>query len=227
MELKKSPQADIENKRNALASTGLMVALAFVLIAFQWVSFEKKEIKIYNRVMDVLEDEIIEMAELPPPPLNTPPPPPPPPPATPEELDIVEDDEDIEETEITFLDEIDTVPPAPPAIVAPVVDDAVYEVVEQQAGYPGGFGELMKYLGENIKYPAMAREAGVTGKVYVSFVVEKDGSVTDVKLLRGIGSGCDEEAIRVVKSMKNWIPAQQRGKAVRSRFKLPVIFRLK
>ena len=84
----------------------------------------------------------------------------------------------------------------------------------------------MKYLHNNMKYPLQAKELGIQGKVFLSFVVEKDGSVTDVSLLRGIGGGCDEEAIRVVKNMPKWIPGKQRNIPVRVRFNLPVNFRL-
>lgn len=90
----------------------------------------------------------------------------------------------------------------------------IFTVVEQQATFPGGVKELNKYLAQNIKYPQQARETGTQGKVYLTFVVEKDGSITDIKILRDIGSGCGEEAIRVVKSMPRWTPAMQRGKKV-------------
>ena len=93
-------------------------------------------------------------------------------------------------------------------------------------GFPGGDVARMKYLRDNMKYPQMARESGIQGKVFVTFVVEKDGKVTDVRVLRGIGGGCDEEAIRVVKSMPKWNPGKQRGKPVRVQFNLPIIFKL-
>jgi protein TonB len=86
--------------------------------------------------------------------------------------------------------------------------------------------DLYSYLGNNIKYPVMAKESGIQGKVYVTFVVERDGSITDVKVLRGIGGGCDEEAVRVVASMPRWKPGKQRGKPVRVQYNLPVRFTL-
>ncbi|MEN8225218.1 MAG: energy transducer TonB, partial [Bacteroidota bacterium] len=86
--------------------------------------------------------------------------------------------------------------------------------------------KLYAYLGNNIKYPVMAKESGIQGKVYVTFVVETDGSITDVKVLRGIGGGCDEEAIRVVSTMPKWKPGKQRGKPVRVQYNLPVRFTL-
>jgi protein TonB len=105
----------------------------------------------------------------------------------------------------------------------------LFHNVEQMPSFPGGTAKLYKYLSENIRYPEVAKEAGIQGKVYISFVVEKDGSIADVKILRGIPGGkmCDNEAMRVVKNMPNWSPGKQRGKAVRVSYNLPVQFRLR
>ena len=84
----------------------------------------------------------------------------------------------------------------------------------------------MEYVAKNIKYPQIARETGIQGRVFVSFVVEPDGSISNVKLLRGIGGGCDEEAMRVIKSLPKWKPGKQRGKAVRVSYQIPVFFKL-
>jgi len=105
-------------------------------------------------------------------------------------------------------------------------EHTVLEIVENMPEFPGGESALEKYLATNIKYPQAARESGVIGKVFVNFVVEKDGSITDVKVLRGIGRGCDEEAVRVVKGMPKWKPGTQKGKPVRVSFNLPVEFTL-
>jgi protein TonB len=111
--------------------------------------------------------------------------------------------------------------------VAPVVPDSqVYVVVEKQPSYPGGQDGYRKFLIENIKYPEEALKKGVTGTVFITFVVEKDGSVTHVKVLRGIGSGCDEEALRVVKMMPKWVPGELKGKKVAVQFNLPIRFNL-
>ena len=99
-------------------------------------------------------------------------------------------------------------------------------VVESMPEFPGGEAALYKFLGENIKYPQMAKESGIQGRVFVTFVVERNGSVTDVRVLRGIGGGCDEEAVRVVQNMPSWTPGKQRGKAVRVQYNLPVKFTL-
>lgn len=104
--------------------------------------------------------------------------------------------------------------------------ETVFTVVEESAMFPGGQDELIKYLAQNIKYPKQARVRGVEGLVSVSFVVEKDGSLTDIKLLRDIGSGCGQEALRVVKEMPKWKPAKLKGEIVRMQFNLPVKFTL-
>ncbi|NVO20649.1 MAG: energy transducer TonB [Bacteroidetes bacterium] len=110
------------------------------------------------------------------------------------------------------------------------VVEEVYEkpftVVEQMPEFPGGEQSMMKFLRENIKYPQMARESGIAGSVYVTFVVNKSGQISDVRILRGIGGGCDEEALRVVRAMPSWIPGRQNGKSVPVQFNLPIKFTL-
>ncbi len=110
-----------------------------------------------------------------------------------------------------------------------VVEEEVvkpYVVVEQMPEFPGGDRTMRKFLEDNIRYPMMARESGISGTVYVTFVVSVNGHISDVKLLRGIGGGCDEEAIRVVKTMPAWIPGRQTGKPVPVQFNLPIKFSL-
>lgn len=108
----------------------------------------------------------------------------------------------------------------------PEVENKIFDVVEQMPSFPGGNGALMKYLAENIKYPVVAQENGVQGRVVVSFVVEKDGSITDVQVVRSVDPSLDREAQRVVKSMPKWIPGKQNGSAVRVKYNVPVSFRL-
>lgn len=103
-------------------------------------------------------------------------------------------------------------------------DDAVYSIVSEQPSFPGGKQEMMKFISDNRKYPAEAKAKDIHGKVIVAFVVERDGSLSDVKIRRGIGYGCDEEAIRLIKSMPKWTPGKQNGKAVRVSMMLPVSF---
>lgn len=104
--------------------------------------------------------------------------------------------------------------------------DSVYSVVEQDPEFPGGMEAMYKYLAENIKYPEQAKADGIQGRVFVRFVIEADGSVTNAQVLRGIGGGCDEEALRVVEAMPKWTPGKQQGKPVRVQFNLPIIFKL-
>ena len=105
-------------------------------------------------------------------------------------------------------------------------NDMVFDVVEVMPQYPGGQIAMLKYIMENIKYPKQIMEEGIQGRVTVSFIVEKDGRVSNVRLLRSVQSALDKEAIRVVKSMPKWTPGKQNGKPVRVRFNLPVMFKL-
>ncbi|MBR5082689.1 MAG: TonB family protein [Bacteroidales bacterium] len=115
---------------------------------------------------------------------------------------------------------------APAIVEEKVVEEEIFQIVEEMPSFPGGESKMMEYIGKNIKYPQIARETGIQGRVFVSFVVEPDGSISNVKVLRGIGSGCDEEAVRVVKSMPKWKPGKQRGKAVRVSYQTAIYFRL-
>ena len=108
----------------------------------------------------------------------------------------------------------------------PEVENKVFDVVEQMPSFPGGQQALMDYLSNNVKYPVVAQENGVQGRVVVSFVVEKDGSITDVKVVKSVDPSLDKEAARVVKSMPRWIPGKQNGSAVRVKYNVPVSFRL-
>ncbi|HHW81616.1 MAG TPA: energy transducer TonB, partial [Bacteroidales bacterium] len=117
-------------------------------------------------------------------------------------------------------------PPPPPKAVEEEATEEIFVVVEQQPEFPGGMSALMKFLGDNIKYPVIAQENGIQGRVITTFVVERDGSITDINVVRGQDPSLDKEAVRVIKTMPRWKPGQQRGKPVRVRFTLPVQFRL-
>jgi periplasmic protein TonB len=175
------------------------------------------------------------------------PPPPPPPPPPPEAMvekvkftaPIVVEDSTIE-TGLVSMDDLNKkgnvevpseeveveVKDEKPKVIETPVQAEIFTVVEEQPGYPGGEEARIGFLQQNIKYPEEAKELGIQGKVFVTFVVEIDGSITDVRVLRGIGGGCDEEAIRVVKSMPKWVPGKQRGVPVRVQFNLPIKFTL-
>jgi periplasmic protein TonB len=191
----------------------------------------------------IVENKTVETEMLNAPKSEEPPPPPPPPPPP----DVVQQQRfvapvvtsDSVETTMVSQDELSTkVNAEAPAEENIVVEETktqvieqeapkeIFTVVEEQPTYPGGDEARIKFLQANMKYPEEAKELGVQGKVFVTFVVEVDGSITDVKVLRGIGSGCDDEAIRVVKSMPKWVPGKQRGVPVRVQFNLPINFKL-
>ena len=104
--------------------------------------------------------------------------------------------------------------------------DGVYQIVDEMPQYPGGEAAMMDYVAQNVVYPKEAQEKGISGRVFVGFIVEKDGSVSEVKVLRGIGGGCDEEAVRVIKAMPKWKPGKMKGKPVRVSYMMPIIFKL-
>ena len=106
------------------------------------------------------------------------------------------------------------------------VEEEVFDMVEQAPQFPGGQAELMAWLGKNIRYPVIAQENGIQGRVICQFVVGSDGSVRDIKVMRGVDASLDKEAVRVIQSMPKWIPGRQNGKAVSVRYTLPVTFRL-
>ena len=133
----------------------------------------------------------------------------------------VEGNDEVGGEVLKIRDEI--VPPEPPKHVE---DNKIFEVVEQNPMFPGGYGALMSWLSQNIKYPVIAAENGVQGRVIVQFVVEKDGSITDVKVAKSVDPSLDKEAARVIKSMPNWIAGRQNGSPVRVRFTVPVSFKL-
>lgn len=223
MEVKKSPKADLENKRVIFTQIGLIVTLAIVFLAFEYKSYDERSLDLMQRTAEDITEEIIPITE------QKPPPPPPPPPRQVTVLQVVEDDVEVEESieidvETDQSEEIEVY--IPPPQEETIDEQEIFTVVESMPEFPGGQQAMMEYIARNIRYPAMARESGIQGRVFVNFVVERDGSVTNVRVLRGIGGGCDEEAIRVVKAMPKWTPGRQRGQAVRVSFNLPVRFTL-
>ncbi len=224
MEVKKSPKADLENKKSVFMQIGLVVTLAIVLIAFEWTStdvdasqFEMvEELEAEEEIMPITRQEEVK------------PPPPPPPPKVADVLNIVEDDVeldeelDIEDTEMEEDTEIDF---SDLAMEEEESDDApVFFIVEDMPEFPGGEEALRKYIAQSVKYPVIAQENGIQGRVYVSFVVNTKGKVTDVKIARGVDPNLDKEAIRVVQAMPAWKPGKQRGKAVKVSYTVPINF---
>ena len=224
MELKKNPEANLENKKLVYFLTGLLLALGVVLVSFEWTQYEGGVGSLGDLEVFLDEEEMIPITQ------QTPPPPPPPPPQT-TIIEIVEDDEEIEEEleiEDTEMDEDDVfeIVDIPEEVVAA---PQIFHIVEQQPEFPGGQKELMIWLRDNTKFPPIAKDAGITGVVYVQFVVREDGKVDpdDITILRGVHPALDNEAMRVVRKMPSWKPGRQRGKPVAVYYKLPFRFNLK
>jgi protein TonB len=234
---------------------GVLIAIAaFLFIVFSsqfhlfsFLASSKKEKEVS------LEMTNVELPPPPPPPVEAPPPPPPPPPVRPTikfvEMIAKEDEKVAEEQPITKVEEIKEtqvstatqegdvnakaiIDPGPGPVTAAPAPEApkepeIFDRAEVMPSYPGGVPELMKFLQKNIRYPSLARENGLEGKVIVKFYVDKDGTVRDPVVLKdGVGGGCADEAIRVIKSMPKWTPGSQRGKSVKVYYTLPVTFKL-
>ena len=232
MEVKKSPKADLEPGKPTWLLLGYVIVLAFMFVAFEW---SKRDIKIDTSqvVQDIeFEEEIMPITEQ----ENIPPPPPPPaevPQQVPEILNIVDDDQDVEDVQIQSNEDLGEKVEIK-QFVAPTViekeepkEEEIFVVVEDMPEPPGGIAELMKFLGKNIKYPTIAQENGIQGRVVVEFVVNKDGTIVDPRVVRGVDPSLDKEAIRVKKKKKKWKPGKQGGKPVRVKYTVPVTFRLK
>jgi len=223
MEAKKTPEADLSKKSGMFLNLGLAISVGLCLFAFEYKSYDDRNLKDLGSVTDEFE-ELLDI------PITEQPPPPPPPieqpviQEIPDEVEIEEKIEvnfDVDEQEETVIKEVVIAD-------APVVEkaDEIFDVVENSPEFPGGMEAWNQYLSKNLKYPTQARRMGIEGTVYVVFVVNTDGSVQDVELLRGIGGGCDEEALRVVSGAPKWSPGKQRGRPGRVRMRLPIRFKL-
>ncbi|HHT03134.1 MAG TPA: TonB family protein [Bacteroidales bacterium] len=229
MEIKKTDKADLENKKALFIQLGLIVALSLVIFAFEYKTYDTKESTMIQReAIQEVEEVVMATQEE-----TAPPPPEDVPQAETTEFEIIDDSKTIErEFNISSFQQTSNVQASVAKVEIKIEEEEVQEekviftVVEQEASFPGGIQKLNEYLATSIKYPQQAKETGTKGRVMLTFVVERDGSITDIKVLRDIGSGCGEEAKRVVKEMPKWQPAKQRGKAVRQQFVLPVSFNL-
>ena len=175
----------------------------------------------------VFEEEMIPITEQEPPKQA---PPPPEAPKLEEIIEIAENDEDIEETTIDASDDIQAaveVKYTPVEVEEEEVEEQqIFQVVEEMPEFPGGMAECMKWLSKNMKYPQISQENGVQGRVIVQFVVNADGTIVDPVVVRGVDPYLDKEALRVIGLMPKWKPGKQRGKEVRVKYTLPVMFRL-
>lgn len=223
MEQKKNPKADLNKKWWLFYFIGLTITLALVLTAFEWKSYDDTGLMELGQVEDDFED----IMDIPP---TEQPPPPPPVVQLPEIIEVPDEEEieeeievdlDVEVTEETVIEDI-VFEEAPEEEEV----DEIFTIVEDKPTFPGGDGAMYKYLGKSIDYPSQARRMGIEGRVFVQFIVDKDGSIKEVQAIKGIGAGCDEEAVRVIKAMPSWKPGKQRGRPVKVRMVLPVFFKL-
>ena len=233
MQLKKNPKADLTKNSSLYFAIGLASVLLFSWVAIEWKTYEKSAFDYEALNVDDEDDDEVPITEQ----IKTPPPPPPPPPA-PEIIEIVEDEEDVEETviESTETDQEEIVE------VVDVVDDfedvdVPFAVIEEVPLFPGCekvakserrkcFQEqINKHIRKNCRYPEIAQEMGIQGRVYVNFIISKDGSITNIRM-RGPDKNLEKEAKRIISKLPKMTPGKQRGRPVRVPFSIPISFRL-
>ncbi|MBP8782080.1 MAG: TonB family protein [Paludibacteraceae bacterium] len=227
MEIKKTPKANLENKKTMAILIGLVLALGIMFIAFEW---SKNEIKVYEDAIQgefVEDEEMIEVTFRD----ETPPPPPPPIQETvlSDIIDIRDDKEDIQTKDFDSEDDKNKKVVIQAPIAAPVEDpeeSRIHVVVERMPEFPGGEAAMSQFINRTIRYPVIAQENGIQGRVVVQFVVNTDGKIVDVEVVRGVEESLDKEAVRVVKAMPPWNPGRQGGKNVRVKYTLPIRFRI-
>ena len=229
MEIKKSEKANLENKKLLFLEIGLVVSLLIVFIAFEWTQKETKVSILEDTTEVVLEEEIIPITQ------ETPPPPPAAPkiPILSDQIDIVDDEIELEDDMFMNLEDdaslgveiMDYV-----EVEEEVVEEEAipFQLVEEKPSFQGGdANQFSKWVNQRLVYPEIAKENGVQGRVTLQFTVEKDGSVTKVKVLRGVDPSLDKEAVRVVSMSPKWKPGKQRDRAVPVTYTFPVIFQLR
>lgn len=236
MEIKKSKKADLEGTKGTGLLIGYILGLALMFIAFEWTTHEYVETEpVVYAAYATMEEEVVPITQ---PIFTAAPPPPAEAPQVAEILDIVDDDTEIEEETIESSEATTEAISGPvshvsgPVVAGPMVEaegsdeDEIFQVVEQMPEFPGGMEALMQYLSKNIKYPSSALENGIQGRVLIEFVVNKDGSIVDPNIIKSVDPACDKEAMRVIKGMPKWTPGKQRGKPVRVKYTVPVLFRI-
>lgn len=228
MEKKKSSKADLEGKRNTFFLVGLVLALGVTLLAFEWTTKPAKVEGLGEIMAQEVEEEIIPITREP----EVKPPPPPPPPKVVEVLNIVDDEIEIEnelEIEDTEADEstiIEVAPIVESSEEEEVEEKIFFNIIEEPAEFPGGDKALLNYLNTHVKYPIIAQENGIQGKVYLKFVIDEQGNVTNAQIARGVDPSLDAEAIRVINSLPKFKPGRQRGRAVKVYYSSVINFTL-
>ena len=229
MDIKKSEKASLENKKLMFIEIGLVVSLAITLFAFEWTSTETETALLEDTTEVLIEEEIISTQ------MDTPPPPPAAPkiPVLSDQIDIVDDEIEIEDDMFMNLEDdaslgveiMDYV-----EVEEEVVEEEAipFQLVEEKPSFQGGdANQFSKWVNQRLVYPEIAKENGVQGRVTLQFTVEKDGSITKVKVLRGVDPSLDKEAVRVVSMSPKWKPGKQRDRAVPVTYTFPVIFQLR
>ena len=229
MEIKKSEKANLENKKLLFLEVGLIISLLIVYVAFEWTSKETNTSLLEDNTQVLVEEEIISTN------METPPPPPAAPkiPVLSDQIDIVDDEIELEDDMFMNLEDdaslgveiMDYV-----EVEEEVVEEEAipFQLVEEKPSFQGGdANQFSKWVNSRLVYPEIAKENGVQGRVTLQFTVEKDGTVTKVKVLRGVDPSLDKEAVRVVSMSPKWKPGKQRDRAVPVTYTFPVIFQLR
>ncbi len=226
MEIKKTPKADLENKKGIFFEVGLIVTLTVLLFVFERKTSAQETEKFQTVAEKQPEEEIIPITQH----MMKPPPPPPPKPILADLIDIVENDQNLDENlEIQDIDDKTDNKNQPTNVsdFGEYGDEEgeanVFMIVEDMPVFPGN---VTTWISKNTKYPQSALENNVEGKVFVKFVIEKDGSITNVEIIKSVDAALDKEASRVIRSMPKWTPGKQRGKPVRVSYTLPINFQL-
>jgi len=221
MELKKNPQADLSKKSGLFLSIGLVVSLLVVITAFEWKFYDDGSLIDLGAIDDTFED-IMEI------PVTQQPPPPPPKVQQPEIIEVPDDEEIEEEIEIDFDVEVleETVIEEVIFEEAPEeeVSDEIFLIVEEKPTPKGGMVAFYQWISQTLRYTKQAARMGIEGKVFVQFVIDKDGSITNAQIVKGIGAGLDKEALRVVNLAPKWQPGKNRGKPVKVKMIIPIHF---
>ena len=229
MEIKKSEKANLENKKLLFLEIGLVISLGITLFAFEWTSKETNVSTLADDTSIAIEEEIIPITQ------ETPPPPPAAPkiPVLSDQIDIVDDEIELEDDLFMNLEDSDDLGVEIMDYVEVeeevVEEEAIpFQLVEEKPSFDGGdANKFSKWVNSRLVYPEIAKENGVQGRVTLQFTVEKDGSVTKVKVLRGVDPSLDKEAVRVVSMSPKWKPGRQRDRAVPVTYTFPVIFQLR
>lgn len=229
MEIKKSAKASLENKRLLFTEIGFVVALGLVLFAFEWGSRETKVATLDAGNQEIIEDEMVPITQ------ETPPPPPElnKIPVLSDQIDIIDDDIKIEDNILNLEDNsnlgVEIMDYKEEVKEEVVEEEAIpFQMVEQKPSFNGGdANEFSKWVNSKLVYPEIAKENGVQGRVILQFTVYTDGTVRDVKVLRGVDPAIDKEAVRVVSSSPKWTPGKQRDRNVKVTYTFPVIFQLR